>query len=27
VQEAAQVHGDDAKVIRAVREMLGKANC
>ena len=26
LQEAAQIHGDDAKVTRAVREMLGKAN-
>ena len=26
LQEAAQVHGDDAKVTRAIREMLGKAN-
>ena len=24
--ETAQVHGDDAKITRAVREMLGKAN-
>lgn len=26
LQETAQVHGDDAKVTRATREMLGKAN-
>ena len=26
LQEAALVHGDDAKVTRAVRELLGKAN-
>ena len=26
LQEAAQVHGDDAKVTRAIREQLGKAN-
>ena len=26
LQETAQVHGDDAKVTRAVRELLGKAN-
>jgi hypothetical protein len=26
LQESAQVHGDDAKITRAVREMLGKAH-
>ena len=26
LQESAQMHGDDAKVTRAVREMLGKAH-
>lgn len=26
LQESAQTHGDDAKVTRAIREMLGKAN-
>ena len=26
LQECAPVHGDDAKITRAVREMLGKAN-
>jgi hypothetical protein len=26
LQECAQVHGDDAKITRAVRELLGKAN-
>lgn len=26
LQEAAQVHGDDAKVTRGIREMLGKAH-
>jgi NADH dehydrogenase/NADH:ubiquinone oxidoreductase subunit G len=26
LQEAAQIHGDDAKLTRAVREMLGKAH-
>ena len=26
LQEAAQVHGDDAKVTRAIREQLGKAH-
>jgi hypothetical protein len=26
LQECAQIHGDDAKITRAVREMLGKAN-
>jgi len=26
LQEAAQVHGDDAKTTRAIREMLGKAH-
>ncbi len=26
LQETAQVHGDDAKVTRAARELLGKAN-
>ena len=26
LQESAQVHGDDAKITRAVRELLGKAN-
>lgn len=26
LQEAAQIHGDDAKITRAIREMLGKAN-
>jgi len=26
LQETAQVHGDDAKITRAVRETLGKAN-
>jgi len=26
LQESAQVHGDDAQITRAVRELLGKAN-
>ena len=26
LQESALVHGDDAKITRAVRELLGKAN-
>ena len=26
LQESAQLHGDDAKITRAVREMLGKAH-